>query len=57
MHIGYTPEQEQLRRELRDYFSGLMTPEVRAALDRRRRRVRRRPAYKQVVRQMGRTAG
>ena len=32
MHIAYTPEQERLRSELRAYFAGLMTPEVRAAL-------------------------
>src|SRR5919204_1748774 len=59
MRIAYTPEQERLRRELRAYFAGLMTPEVRAALS---------PsdngaggdeglglgeAYRQVVRQLG----
>ena len=38
MRIAYTPEQEELRRELRAYFAGLMTPEVRAALARRGRR-------------------
>ena len=27
MRIGYTPEQEELRRELRAYFTKLMTPE------------------------------
>src|SRR5690349_12815187 len=52
MHIAYTPEQEALRRELRAYFAGLMTPERRDALtsggdygdgD----------VYKEVVRQMG----
>ena len=30
MHIGYTPEQEALRPELRAYFAELMTPEVEA---------------------------
>jgi len=60
MRIAYTPEQERLRRELRAYFGGLMTREVRAALS---------PpgngaggdgdygdgqAYRQVVRQLGR---
>jgi alkylation response protein AidB-like acyl-CoA dehydrogenase len=30
MHIGLTPEQEALRRELRAYFAALMTPEVDA---------------------------
>lgn len=31
MHIAYTPEQEALRAELRQYFTELMTPEVAAA--------------------------
>ncbi|HZY77054.1 MAG TPA: acyl-CoA dehydrogenase family protein [Jatrophihabitantaceae bacterium] len=52
MFIGYSPEHEQLRRELRSYFSTLMTPERRAALatggDYGDGEV-----YKQVVRQMG----
>ena len=26
MEIGYTDEQEALRRELRDYYSALLTP-------------------------------
>jgi alkylation response protein AidB-like acyl-CoA dehydrogenase len=30
MHIGLTPEQDALRRELRAYFADLMTPEVDA---------------------------
>ena len=33
MYIDYTEEQEELRRELRDYFSKLMTPEVRESLN------------------------
>ena len=28
MHIAYTSDQVALRRELRDYFAELMTPEV-----------------------------
>ena len=28
MYVAYTDEQEALRHELREYFSGLMTPEV-----------------------------
>ena len=27
MRISYTPEQEELRRELRTYFAKLVTPE------------------------------
>jgi 3-oxocholest-4-en-26-oyl-CoA dehydrogenase alpha subunit len=30
MHLAYTAEQEALRRELREYFARLMTPEVQA---------------------------
>ncbi|MCW1959546.1 MAG: acyl-CoA dehydrogenase family protein, partial [Mycobacterium sp.] len=32
MRISYTPEQEELRRELRSYFGQLMTPERQEAL-------------------------
>jgi alkylation response protein AidB-like acyl-CoA dehydrogenase len=52
MHLTYTPEQERLRRELQAYFSGLMTPDLQAALqggdygDGN--------AYREVVRQLGR---
>ncbi len=52
MFIGYTPQQEQLRQELRNYFAQLMTSERRAALasggDYGDGTV-----YKDVVRQMG----
>jgi alkylation response protein AidB-like acyl-CoA dehydrogenase len=29
MYIGFTPEQDALRRELRTYYDGLLTPEIR----------------------------
>jgi 3-oxocholest-4-en-26-oyl-CoA dehydrogenase alpha subunit len=52
MFISYTPEQEALRRELREYFATLMTPQRRAALlaggDYGDGNV-----YKEVVQQMG----
>jgi len=32
MFLGYTDEQRALRKELREYFAGLLTPEVRAEL-------------------------
>jgi alkylation response protein AidB-like acyl-CoA dehydrogenase len=32
VHLTYTPEQEKLRTELREYFAALMTPERRASL-------------------------
>ena len=31
MHLAYTAEQVALQKELRDYFAGIMTPEVEAA--------------------------
>ncbi len=40
MHLTYTPEQDKLRAELREYFAGLMTPERRAGLNQDRRRLR-----------------
>jgi alkylation response protein AidB-like acyl-CoA dehydrogenase len=49
MHIDYTPEQKDLRRELREYFARLMTPEVRA----KTRGMEGGEAYRPVVRQMG----
>src|SRR5215469_13144118 len=52
MHLAYTPEQEQLRRELRAYFAGLMTPEVRAALGTGEYGTGE--VYRHVVRQLGR---
>ena len=54
MHIAYTPEQERLRRELRAYFGGLMTPEIRAALSGGDDDVGDGQAYRQVIRQLGR---
>jgi len=53
MHIGYTPEQEQLRRELRTYFAGLMTPERRAALTSGAGDYGEAEVYKDTVRRMG----
>ena len=32
MFLEYTPEQQALRKELREYFAQLLTPDVRAAL-------------------------
>jgi 3-oxocholest-4-en-26-oyl-CoA dehydrogenase alpha subunit len=54
MHISYTPEQEQLRFELRDYFTALMTPERRAGLARADGEYGDGAIYKEVVRQLGR---
>ena len=54
MRIAYTTEQEELRRELRDYFTGLMTTERRAALTGGDGELGEGDAYRDVVRQMGR---
>ena len=51
MHIAYTPEQEELRVELRSYFADLMTPEVIAASFAGETGS---PACLEAVRQMGR---
>jgi 3-oxocholest-4-en-26-oyl-CoA dehydrogenase alpha subunit len=53
VHIAYTPEQAALRRELRDYFATLMTPERRAGLE-TGGEYGDGEAYKDIVRQMGR---
>ena len=54
MQLTYTPEQERLRQELRDYFAGLMTAEVREALTTAEGEYGNGEAYRQVVRQLGR---
>src|ERR1700741_869552 len=54
MRIAYTPEQERLRQELRAYFAGLMTPEMRAALSGGDEGLGDGEAYREVVRQLGR---
>jgi 3-oxocholest-4-en-26-oyl-CoA dehydrogenase alpha subunit len=54
MQLTYTPEQERLRQELRDYFAGLMTAEVREALATADGEYGNGEAYRQVVRQLGR---
>ncbi len=53
MHIAYSEEQEQLRRELRDYFAKLMTPERREALAVGEGDYGDGVAYKETVRQLG----
>jgi 3-oxocholest-4-en-26-oyl-CoA dehydrogenase alpha subunit len=52
MHIAYTAEQDKLRRELRAYFAGLMTPDVRASLE--GSDYGEGTGYREVVRQLGR---
>src|SRR5262245_44692143 len=53
MRIGYTPEQEELRRELRAYFAKLMTPERAEALAAGDGEMGRGNVYRETVAQMG----
>ncbi len=54
MHLAYTPEQERLQQELREYFAGLMTPELRRGLAETGGDYGDGRAYRAVVRQLGR---
>jgi alkylation response protein AidB-like acyl-CoA dehydrogenase len=53
VHLTYTPEQEKLRDELREYFGALMTPERRAALRYGGGDYGDGTAYREIVRQLG----
>jgi alkylation response protein AidB-like acyl-CoA dehydrogenase len=53
MHVALTPEQEQLRHELREYFAELVTPERRAALSMATGEFGDATVYKDVIRQLG----
>lgn len=53
MRIAYTDQQSELRRELRGYFSSLMTEERRAALSGGDGELGEGDAYRDVVAQMG----
>jgi 3-oxocholest-4-en-26-oyl-CoA dehydrogenase alpha subunit len=54
MHLAYTPEQERLRQQLREYFAGLMTPELRRGLAETGGDYGDGRAYRGIVRQLGR---
>ncbi|MFI6870506.1 acyl-CoA dehydrogenase family protein [Nocardia sp. NPDC050406] len=54
MRIAYTPEQEQLRAELREYFARLITPERREALSAQTGEYGQGNVYREVVAEMGR---
>lgn len=53
MQISYTPAQEELRAELRSYFSTLMTPERREALSSTQGEYGTGNVYRETVAQMG----
>jgi alkylation response protein AidB-like acyl-CoA dehydrogenase len=50
MKLAYTPEHEALRRELRQYYERLLTPEIRAEVSRSEGVG---PVVRKIVRQMG----
>jgi 3-oxocholest-4-en-26-oyl-CoA dehydrogenase alpha subunit len=50
MYLAETPDQQALRKELREYFAHLLTPEVRAELGDAGHGS---PAFRRIVRQMG----
>jgi len=54
MHLAYTPEQERLRQQLREYFASLMTPELRRGLAETGGDYGDGRAYRDIVRQLGR---
>src|ERR1039457_7248899 len=53
MHLGFTPEQDRLREELREYFGALMTGAIRESLDAAGGDFGDGTAYRLVVRQLG----
>lgn len=50
MYVDYTPEQHELRATIRDYFTKLMTDDLRETLSHEAGG----PPYKEVIRQIGR---
>jgi 3-oxocholest-4-en-26-oyl-CoA dehydrogenase alpha subunit len=54
MHLTWTPEQDRLRQELREYFADLMTPQRRDGLANTGGDYGDGQAYREIVRQLGR---
>jgi alkylation response protein AidB-like acyl-CoA dehydrogenase len=50
MYLAETPEQQALRKELREYFAAMLTPEVRAELG---ESGEGRPLFRELVRKLG----
>src|SRR5699024_11536495 len=53
MRIAYTPEQQELRDRLREYFAELMTPERREQLHAEGGEYGDGTAYREIVRDLG----
>jgi alkylation response protein AidB-like acyl-CoA dehydrogenase len=52
MFLDFTQEQQALRKEIRDYYKRLFTPQLRAAMDAEWHEVGG-PVFRQVVQQLG----
>ncbi|MDA0371115.1 MAG: acyl-CoA dehydrogenase family protein [Actinobacteria bacterium] len=50
MYLAETPDQQALRKELREYFAAMLTPEVRAELG---ESGEGKPIFRELIRQMG----
>ena len=50
MYLAETPDQQALRKELREYFAAMLTPEVRAELG---ESGEGKPLFRELVRRMG----
>ena len=53
MHLDFTPEQQALRKEIRSYYRGLFTSELRAAFDAEHEEMGG-PVFREIVGRMGR---
>jgi len=52
MYVDFTPDQKKLRQDVRDYYSELFTPELRAAFDAETEEMGG-PVFKEIVQKMG----
>ncbi len=52
MDLDFSPEQLALRKEIRNYYRDLLTPELRQALDEEREQMGG-PVYRHIVGRMG----
>src|SRR5512140_396043 len=52
MYLDFTPEQQALRKQIRDYYTNLFTPELRAAFDKEWDEVGG-PVFRHIVGRMG----
>ena len=52
MHVDFTPEQQQLRQQIREFYRELFTPELRSAFDAEHEEMGG-PVFRDIVRRMG----